>query len=133
LRVLVIQAEDSRNDRIEQVNGILGSLELSAEERELIDRNFMIVTPEHRADRSRALFNVLRDGYKDTPLDLLILNPAFAFIDGNVNNVEAVGEFLRNHLQEFCHTLFLRKPDCLLSAYRALVMGHSKTQIRQLA
>jgi hypothetical protein len=29
------------------------------------------------------------------------LNSAFAFIDGNVNSVEPVGDFLRNHLQAF--------------------------------
>ena len=34
-------------------------------------------------------------------LDLLILNPAFAFVEGSVNSVEPVGDFLRNHLQTF--------------------------------
>lgn len=53
LRVLVVQAEDSFNDRIEQATGIIGSLELTADERDLIDKNLMILTPEHRADRGK--------------------------------------------------------------------------------
>jgi RecA-family ATPase len=101
LRVLVVQAEDSWNDRVEQATGIVNSLDLSKEEKELLDENLKIVTPEHRADRGEALFNSLRQNFREVPLDLLILNPAFAFIEGNINNVEAVGDFLRNHLQEF--------------------------------
>jgi AAA domain len=103
LKVLIVQAEDSRNDRITQTNGIVNNLDPAARgtERELIAANLRIVTPEARADRGAALFDYLRAGFRDVKLDLLILNPAFAFIDGNVNSVEPVGDFLRNHLQAF--------------------------------
>jgi hypothetical protein len=102
LRVLVIQGEDSWNDRVEQVNGVVNCLGCTQEERELVASNLRIITPEHRADRGAPLFEYLRATFKDTRLDLLILNPALALVDGNVNSVESVGEFLRNHLQEFC-------------------------------
>jgi hypothetical protein len=47
-------------------------------------------------------------------LDLVIFNPAFSFVEGNVNNVESVGDFLRTHLQQF-----VRDKNCA-----ALVIHH---------
>jgi len=103
LQVLVVQAEDSQNGRIQQVNGILKNLDPTPSELEvaLVGANLRIVTPEHRADRGVALFTNLRFAFERKKLDLVIFNPAFAFIEGSVNSVEPVGDFLRNHLQSF--------------------------------
>jgi hypothetical protein len=101
LKVLIVQAEDSLNDRREQVTGIINSLYPTERELDLVDTNLCIITPEHRADRGKSLFDYLRSTFKDVKLDLVIFNPAFAFIEGNLNNAESVGDFLRNHLQQF--------------------------------
>jgi len=102
LRVLVLQAEDSRNDRIRQV-GCLPRLAKTRAEEELIKANFRVLTPERRPHRGADLFEFLADRFERFPFDLLILNPAFAFVDGSINDSSAVGEFLRSHLHEFLH------------------------------
>jgi hypothetical protein len=107
LRVLLVQAEDSLNDRKLQINGVINGLNLTEEERQLVDKNLRIITPERRADRGQALFDYLRSVLSEVELDLIILNPAFSFVEGNINTSEVVGDFLRNHLQEFC-----RDKDC---------------------
>ena len=100
LRVLIVQAEDSKNDRIQQTTCI-HKLAVTKEERRLVSENLRIVTPRKRAHRGKALFDFLADAFKDSVFDLLILNPAFAFLDGDVNGTESVGDFLRTQLQEF--------------------------------
>jgi len=100
LRVLILQAEDSKNDRIRQVNCIK-RLATSREENRLISRNLRIMTPRKRAHRGKELFAYLMKAFEEFSFDLLILNPAFAFLEGNVNESEAVGNFLRGQLQDF--------------------------------
>ena len=100
LRVLIVQAEDSKNDRILQTTCI-HRLAVTTEERLLISQNLRIVTPRKRAHRGKALFDFLTDNFQDSAFDLFILNPALAFLDGDVNSTESVGEFLRSQLQEF--------------------------------
>jgi hypothetical protein len=100
LRVLILQAEDTKNDRVRQANCIKRLAE-NREEELLIKRNLRIVTPRKRPRRGRDLFDFLTESFADVSFDLLILNPAFAFLDGNVNDSVAVGDFLRSQLQEF--------------------------------
>jgi AAA domain len=107
LRTLLVQAEDSTNDRRSQITGVVNGLQLPVDERHLVGENFRIITPERRADRGQALFEYLRAVLKEVELDLIMFNPAFSFIDGNMNSPDVVGDFLRNHLQEFC-----RDKDC---------------------
>jgi hypothetical protein len=100
LKVLLLQAEDSLNDRIRQA-ACIKRLAPSRAEARLAGLNFRIFTPHKRASRGEELFEFLGEAFKDFNFDLLILNPAFAFIDGNVNDSTAVGDFLRSQLQEF--------------------------------
>jgi hypothetical protein len=60
-----------------------------------------IVTPRQPALRGKKLFDFLREMFRDSIIDLVIFNPVFAFLDGQPNDSNAVGEFLREHLQEF--------------------------------
>lgn len=99
VKVLIVQAEDSRNDRIGQFQTILNRL--SPDDRQLVLQNLRIVTPRQRALRGKKLFDFLREMFRDSIIDLVIFNPVFAFLDGQPNDSNAVGEFLREHLQEF--------------------------------
>jgi AAA domain len=100
LKVLLLQAEDSRNDRIRQASCI-SKLAETREERALVERNLRIVTPRKRAHRGAKLFDLLTRAFADFEFDLFILNPAFAFVDGSINDSTSVGDFLRTQLQEF--------------------------------
>jgi RecA-family ATPase len=99
LKVLIVQAEDSKNDRVSQFNTMLKRL--APDDQQLVDQNVRIITPRKRAHRGKNLFNFLRKELKDTTLDLVIFNPALAFLDGQPNDSVAVGDFLREQLQEF--------------------------------
>jgi hypothetical protein len=100
LKVLILQAEDTRNDRIRQ-SACIKRLAITQEEMCLVSRNLRIMTPCKRAHRGKELFAYLTRGFEEFSFDLLIMNPAFAFLDGNVNESEAVGNFLRGQLQDF--------------------------------
>jgi len=98
--VLILQAEDTRNDRIRQA-ACINRLARTREETALVSRNLRIMTPRKRAHRGKELFAYLTGAFEELSFDLLIMNPAFAFLDGNVNESEAVGNFLRGQLQDF--------------------------------
>ena len=100
LKVLILQAEDTRNDRIRQA-ACINRLARTREETALVSRNLRIMTPCKRAHRGKELFAYLTGAFEEFFFDLLIMNPAFAFLDGNVNESEAVGNFLRGQLQDF--------------------------------
>jgi AAA domain len=100
LRVLLLQAEDSRNDRIRQTSCI-SKLAETREERARIERNLRIISPRQRASRGAELFDFLKRACADFEFDLFILNPAFAFLDGSVSDAGSVSDFLRLQLQEF--------------------------------
>jgi hypothetical protein len=108
LRIVLVQAEDSKNDRIEQVRMARKIADTSA----LLDltrKNFTVLTTtSHRGDE---LFSMLEnsfggknsEGNLADPIDLFIFNPAFAFLPlgADVNDAEDVGKFLRSGLAPF--------------------------------
>jgi hypothetical protein len=73
LNVLIVHAEDSKNDRIGQFQAMLNRL--APDDRQLVRQNMRIVTPRKRALRGKKLFDFLREEFKDTTLDLVIFNP----------------------------------------------------------
>jgi AAA domain-containing protein len=99
LIVLIIQAEDSKNDRVLQFHTMLKRL--TPEDQAIVHENVRIVTPRKRALRGSKLFAFLSEAFKDTVIDLVIMNPALAFLDGQPNDSVAVGDFLREQFQEF--------------------------------
>jgi RecA-family ATPase len=114
LRVVVVQAEDSRNDRIMQVQcikqivasqGNLDRLGLSPEELiKRIEENFHIFTTTQL--RGAELFETLAREFTDhvsgkSRVDLFFFNPAFAFLKGSASSDEAVKTFLRSELAPF--------------------------------
>src|SRR6266446_18628 len=99
LKVLIVQAEDSKNDRIGQFNTMLKRL--APDDQKLVHANVRIITPRKRAHRGKRLFSFLSKEFEDCTIDLVIFNPAFAFLDGQPNDSVAVGDFLREQHQEF--------------------------------
>jgi RecA-family ATPase len=91
LRVLLIQAEDSENDLKEQVTGVINNLSLRPGELDLIDENFLFLNPKQKADQGAALFENLRSVFQNVKLDLVILNPAFAFCGGKYEQFRVGG------------------------------------------
>jgi hypothetical protein len=75
-QIVLLQAEDSRNDRIRQASCI-SKLAETKEERLLISQNLRIVSPRKRAHRGQALFDYLTYALRDYQFDLFILNPGF--------------------------------------------------------
>jgi AAA domain len=106
LNVMVVQSEDSKNDRITQVQCIR-ELAKEPEHFERVRHNLAIYTTTRRGYR---LFHQLEDFYTDEEtgefkcgVDLFILNPAFAFFDdgASVEDSKDVGFFLRSELLPF--------------------------------
>jgi hypothetical protein len=100
LKVLIVQAEDPKNKRIRQ-SQCIPKIARTQEEEILIHQNLRIVTPRKRALRGESLFKFLGETFKDANFDLTIINPIFSFIEGNINDTGAVGDFFRDYFQEF--------------------------------
>jgi RecA-family ATPase len=113
LRVVLVQAEDSDNDLKLQVRCIetiahseevQERLGLSPEDiKERIENNLTVVTTNVRG---AALFTDLRKEFTNratgkSKVDLVIFNPAFAFLEGSASSDLAVNTFLRKQLQSF--------------------------------
>ena len=106
LKVLIIQSEDSKNDRITQVQCIR-EIAKDPIHFERVRKNLGIYTTTRRGYR---LFHKLEENFTNSEtgelnceVDLFILNPAFAFFDENasVENSKDVGFFLRSELMPF--------------------------------
>ena len=85
LKVLIVQAEDPKNKRIRQVQCI-STIARTQEEETLLHQNLRILTPRKRALRGEKLFKFLEEAFSETTFDLVIINPAFSFIEGNIND-----------------------------------------------
>jgi hypothetical protein len=107
LAVMLIQSEDSLNDRKMQVKCIW-DLYPTEELRDLVFKNLAIYTTDRRGI---ILFNHLKQhlpepdeaGNTTCPYELFVINPAFAFFDegASVEESKDVGFFLRSELQPF--------------------------------
>ena len=99
LNVLIVQAEDSKNDRILQVQCIHEIVKDSA----LISRLKQECNIATTNLRGEELFTALEEDYGDYGIDLFIFNPAFAFFDegASAEDSQDVGKFLRSELLPF--------------------------------
>jgi RecA-family ATPase len=96
LRSLIVQAENDEGDCAEAVQGVIRSMNLSADELGMVKKNVLIVrdctsTGDTFVDRARRLAE------KHKP-DLFWMDPLLAFIGGDLSNQETAGGFLRNRL-----------------------------------
>jgi hypothetical protein len=103
LRVVLVQAEDSPNDRIEEML-MADKIAHTPALFELARKNLILNSTVLRGDK---LFYHLSAKFDprtcDPPIDLFIFNPAFAFLPlgADVNDAEDVGTFLRISLASF--------------------------------
>lgn len=101
LRVLLVQAENDEGDMAEVRDGVLAGLNLSPEEREIALQNIHIVTED---SKTREGFATLLDQILAAhPCDLVLVDPAFAYIGGDASSQRDVSPFLRNMLNPVIH------------------------------
>jgi len=95
MRVLLIQAENDEGDLSEMRDGVLaGCTELTeAERRQAKDRFGVITVNDRSADRFAEAVAAILD--RDGPYDVLIVDPAFAYLGGDSNSQKDVSYFMR--------------------------------------
>jgi len=93
LRSLIIQSEDSDGDIAEVQMSMAAGYNLTDPERVQVNDRVRIVTD--RIHRGPTFIRELRRQIDLHRPDIVWINPLLAFIGGDVNDAEAVGEFLR--------------------------------------
>jgi hypothetical protein len=97
LKSLLIQAENDDGDLAEMRDGVLAGLNLTTEERQLAIGNILVAREDERT--SAAFFvEVVRPLLEKHRPDLLWIDPALAYLGGEVSSQKDVGTFLRNML-----------------------------------
>lgn len=96
LRSLIMQSEDSDGDIAEMRLGMYHAMALGATEQATIASSVRIVTD--RIHRGLSFYAELKHHVETFQPDIVWINPLLAFIDGDVNDAEAAGRFLREQL-----------------------------------
>lgn len=97
LKSLLIQAENDDGDLAEMRDGVLAGLELTAEEKKRATDNIIIVREDTRTGVP-FFESVVRPLLAEHRPDLLWIDPALAYLGGEVGSQKDVGGFLRNML-----------------------------------
>jgi AAA domain len=106
LKILYIQAENDEGDLCEMRDGVLEKLQLTKNELDILDRNFICAFESSRT-REGFVAETLEPLLEEHKADLVILDPALSYIGGDANQQEIVGGFVRNLL-----TPVLQKHRC---------------------
>jgi hypothetical protein len=96
LRTLIIQAENDDGDLWEMFDGVKRGLQLNEPDRRKVDDGILVHTENALAGQD-FLRMVARLAAFHKP-DLIIVDPALAYIDGETKDSKAVGDFLRRGL-----------------------------------
>lgn len=97
IKSLLIQAENDDGDLAEMRDGIVKGLELTPEEREEAFSQILVVQENARA--GAAFFSdTVRPLLEQHRPDLIFIDPALAYLEGDSNSTADVGEFLRRQL-----------------------------------
>jgi hypothetical protein len=118
LKILYIQAENDEGDLCEMRDGVLEKLQLTKEQLDILDRNFICAFESSRTAED-FVGETLEPLLEEHKADLVILDPALSYIGGDANQQEIVGGFLRNLL-----TPVLQKHRC-----GALIVHHTAKPI----
>ena len=97
LKSLLIQAENDDGDLAEMKTGVFNGLNLSDEEQETASSS-VYVCQESSKTGVTLCYDVLDPLLKEIKPDLLWIDPALAYLGGDMNNQKEVGVFLRNYL-----------------------------------
>lgn len=98
MKVLLIQAENDEGDLAEMRDGVVkGCEELTDEQRERALSNIQVVTI---CDRTGDAFGIALDRVltEHGPFDLVMVDPAFAYLGGDSNSQKDVSHFMRELL-----------------------------------
>lgn len=94
---LLIQAENDEGDLAEMRDGVMAGLKLTQEERRLAMANIIVAREDERT--GLAFFaEAVRPLLAEYKPDLLWIDPALAYLGGEVGSQKDVGGFLRNML-----------------------------------
>ena len=113
LKILIIQAENDDGDLAEMREGVLAGVNFSFEETEKARASVRVLTEDARS--GPAFIQMLARVLAVEKPDLVIIDPAFAYVGASVNDQLAVTTFLRSGL-----TPLLRQHDC-----GAIVVHHT--------
>ena len=101
LRVLIIQAENDEGDLAEMRDGVIAGLGLPpAAQAEALSRVLVVTEDSKTREGFAALLDQILAQY---PCDLVIADPAFAYIGGDASSQRDVSPFLRNMLNPVIH------------------------------
>ena len=107
LSILLIQAEDDKNDLIHMAKGVTAGLGLGPREMEIGARNNILLTVyNHNGEEFVAQLDkwlcdhqAAAEKGEKPPIDLIIINPVFAYLgDGEANDTLPVRQLLRHGL-----------------------------------
>ena len=97
LRILILQAENDEEDLSEMRDGVFNGLKLSKEDRDYACENVLVATESARTS-SGFFEQVVKPLLEAHRPDLLVIDPALAYLGGDASNQKDVGTFLRNCL-----------------------------------
>jgi hypothetical protein len=106
LKSLLIQAENDDGDLAEMKTGVFNGLNLSEEEVETASKS-VFVNQESSKKGGMLCDQIIEPLLKEVRPDLLWIDPALAYISGDMNSQKDVGIFLRVHLAPL-----IAKYDC---------------------
>jgi len=102
MRILLIQAENDEGDLAEMRDGVLAGCELTPAEKAQASSRIMVCTAN---DRSSDKFALTLDALltEHGPFDLVMVDPAFAYLGGDSNSQKDVSRFMRELLNPLLH------------------------------
>ena len=101
LRILIIQAENDEGDLAEMRDGVISGLGLAGEDIAAAAGRVVVVTED---SKTREAFTAALDGLLQFhQVDLVIIDPAFAYLGGEASAQRDVSPFLRNMLNPVIH------------------------------
>jgi len=102
LNVLLVQAENDEGDLFEMFAGIAAGLQLSEEDRKSSGERILFHCEDARAGDDFLRLTVEPLVQRHRP-DLLVIDPALAYVGGDTKDAECVGQFLRRGLNPILH------------------------------
>ena len=108
-KILLIQAENDDGDLSEMRDGIMRGMELTPAQRNTFMRNVVVHTTN--GETGLAFTALLRTLLEYERPDFVIIDPALAYVGGDVRDQTVVGDFLRSQLLP---VLALHKVGCIL-------------------
>ncbi|MHC1764698.1 MAG: AAA family ATPase [Verrucomicrobiia bacterium] len=102
MRIMLVQAENDEGDLAEMRDGVLAGCELPDAEKAAAQSRIMVCTVN---DRSGEKFALTIDALltEHGPLDLVIADPALAYLGGDSNSQKDVSRFMRELLNPLLH------------------------------